>query len=149
MWTSRRKSKEALLAGYDREMLRSAFVSIFWAIITYKKEHGGFALKTLADKIGINKSAPTRWFSGQRPNWTADTIADIASALGVDVDIKARDRETGIVFTSHGPIRSNFRTTAPDIGALVLHTQRDDAPIPTGKEHNKSEPNFMSLVAAE
>lgn len=104
MWTRHPKSRDALIAGFDREMLRSAFVSLFWAVISYRKKQGGFALKTLADKIGVNKSAPSRWFSGERPNWTVNTIADIAGALDVEIEIKARDRQTGIVFASYGVV---------------------------------------------
>src|ERR1700757_501534 len=98
MWINRRaKTKDALLAAYDRGMLRSAFVSLFWSIISHRKQQGSFALKTLSDKIGVHKSAPTRWFSGERPNWTVNTIADIANALDVDLEIRARDRVTGAV----------------------------------------------------
>ena len=74
MWTRIPKSRDRLLLAYDREMLRSAFVSLFWSIISRKNQHGGFPLKTLADKIGVHKSAPSRWFSGGHPNWTINTI---------------------------------------------------------------------------
>lgn len=90
------------MRAFDREILRSAFVSLFWNVIAFRKEHGGFALKVLSDKIGVNKSAPSRWFSGVRPNWTIDTISDIAEALGVDITIAARDRQSGMVFTVNG-----------------------------------------------
>src|SRR5438874_1115481 len=100
----KRKTKSDLLADYDRGMLRSAFVGLFWAVISYKKRRGRFQLKTLSDKIGVNKSAPSRWFSGERPNWTINTIADIANALDVEIEIRARDRETGIVFAPHGVV---------------------------------------------
>lgn len=112
MWTKSPKSKDALLIGYDREMLRSAFVSLFWAVICYKKSHGGFALKTLADKLGINKSSPSRWFSGERPNWEVNTISDIAGALDVEIEIRARDRKTGVIFTPHGVMSPGMETKA-------------------------------------
>jgi transcriptional regulator with XRE-family HTH domain len=103
MWMKKRNSLEDNLAAYDSEMLRSAFVSLFWGIISFKKAHGAFSLKSLAEKIGVNKSQPTRWFSGSRPNWTVNTIAAIASALGVTIEIRARD-ESGMVFAPHGPV---------------------------------------------
>lgn len=105
----RSKSKEARLRSYDREMLRSAFVSLFWNIIAFKKEAGRFTQKALADKIGVNRSAPTRWFSEKRPNWQVDTIADIADALNVELDIRARDRETGILFAVSGAVSVEMR----------------------------------------
>jgi DNA-binding Xre family transcriptional regulator len=106
MWMKRSNSKEALLAEYERGMLRSAFVSLFWSIIAYRKAHGRFALKMLADRIGIHKSASTRWFSGERPNWTVNTIADIANALEVEIEITATDRKTGVRFASYGIIEA-------------------------------------------
>jgi hypothetical protein len=99
-------SKERRFTEYDRHMARSMFVSLFWNIIAFKKKHGGFSLKTLASKIGVNKSSPSRWFSSKQPNWTIDTIADIASALDVDIEIRARDRTTGTVFMASGPARN-------------------------------------------
>jgi len=98
---------DEFLADYRRGMMRSSFVSLFWNVISYKKEHGGFSLKCLADKLGVHKSIPTRWFSADRPNWTANTIADIAGVLGVDIEIRARDRATGILFAPHGVIQTS------------------------------------------
>ena len=104
MWTKRTDSREHLLREYDQEMLRAAFVSLFWSIIVWKKKRGKFDLKTLAEKLGKNKSEPSRWFSGRRPNWTINTIADIASTLDVDLTIQARDRITGTIFMPSGPV---------------------------------------------
>ena len=115
MWTRIQKSRDKLLIAYDREMLRSAFVSLFWSIINRKKHHGGFPLKTLADKIGVHKSAPSRWFSGGHPNWTVNTISDIANALDLDLEIRARDRKTGEIYTHYGLIEPT-RTSAPPAG---------------------------------
>jgi transcriptional regulator with XRE-family HTH domain len=102
MSIKRRIHREKLIRAFDQEMLRSTFVSIFWSAICYKKAHGGFSLKQLADKIGVNKSSPSRWFSGTRPNWEVNTIADIAGALDLEFSIEARDRATGVVFTAQG-----------------------------------------------
>jgi hypothetical protein len=110
MWTRTLKSRDKLLIAYDREMLRSAFVSLFWSIISHKNRRGAFPLKTLADKIGVHKSAPSRWFSGGHPNWTINTISDIANALDLDLEIKARDRKTGETYAPHGlvdPVRTS------------------------------------------
>jgi len=118
-------------------MLRSAFVSLFWSIISRKKQHGGFSLKTLADKIGVHKSSPSRWFSGGHPNWTVNTIADIADALDVDLELKARDRQTGETFapcgmmelawTSEPPVRSR-RTITPSLASSVPVKRIGDKP---------------------
>jgi transcriptional regulator with XRE-family HTH domain len=108
-WIKRQSPKEKLLKAYDREMLRSAFASLFWVIISYRKSRDGFTLKALADKVGVNKSEPSKWFRGSRPNWTLNTVADIASALGVDVEVRARDRETGAVFTPSGLAETKMR----------------------------------------
>jgi hypothetical protein len=43
----------------------------------------------------------SRWFKGD-PNWTVNTIANIANALNVDLEIKARDRKTGVIYTPSG-----------------------------------------------
>jgi hypothetical protein len=102
MWTRTPRSRDELLIAYDREMLRSAFVSLFWSIISRKKQHEGFPLKTLADKIGVHKSAPSRWFSGGHPNWTVNTISDIANALDLDLEIRAHDRKTGETYAPYG-----------------------------------------------
>lgn len=88
---------------YDRGMLRSELVSLFWAVIAErKKESGGFALKQLADALGVDKSQVSRWFNGL-PNWEANTMADIAGALDVDLQFIARDRRDGRVYTAAGP----------------------------------------------
>lgn len=88
---------------YQREMLKSAFASLFWSVITKKKQRGG-SMKELADKLSINKSAVSRWFSGKSPNWELNTIADIADALELDIRIEAVDRATGQMFGCSGEI---------------------------------------------
>jgi transcriptional regulator with XRE-family HTH domain len=89
---------------YKREMLKSAFVSLFWSVISDRKKNGG-SMKELADKLSINKSAISRWFSGKNPNWEVSTLADIADALDLDIRIEAVDRSTGRIFTCFGEIR--------------------------------------------
>jgi transcriptional regulator with XRE-family HTH domain len=95
------KSDPKFVRAYDRAMLRSAVVSLFWGVISERKKSGTFTLQGLAKLIGTNKAEVSRWFKGD-PNWTLNTVAAIANALNVDLEIRARDRETGIVFTSAG-----------------------------------------------
>jgi transcriptional regulator with XRE-family HTH domain len=82
-------------------MLRSAFVSLFWAIITERRKKGVYTLLQLAKKLGTNKAEVSRWFRGE-PNWTVGTIANIANALNVELRIEAVDRDSGEVFTPAG-----------------------------------------------
>ena len=93
------KTKQERLKQYDRHMLRSAFVSLFWNAIMTRRRTGKFTLQSLAKKAGTNKAAVSRWFSGQHPNWEVDTIADVASALDLDLDISAKDRLSGVIIT--------------------------------------------------
>jgi hypothetical protein len=111
MLTRTLKSRDKLLIAYDREMLRSAFVSLFWSIISRKNQYGGFSLKILADKIGVHKSAPSRWFSGGHPNWTINTISDIANALDLDIEIRGHDRKTGETYAPYGLVEPTRTST--------------------------------------
>ena len=86
---------------YDRLMARSAFQSLFWVIFSARKRQEKLTKKALADKLGINKSFVTRAFD-EPPNWQIDTISDMSDALGVDLVIEARDRQTGIIYTPSG-----------------------------------------------
>jgi len=106
---SRRKSDLKFVRAYERGMLRSAFVSLFWAIFQFRKGTKGLTLATLAKMISANKSEVSRWFRGD-PNWTVNTIAGLAHALDVELEIRARDRATGIVFTPAG-IEKRSQTT--------------------------------------
>src|SRR4051812_39081850 len=96
------KVKEQRLVEFDRDMLRSSFVSIFWSVISERRKKGKFTLQSLADRLRIDKSCVSRWFSDDPPNWQSDTIADVARVLNVELIITARDRSTGQVFTSAG-----------------------------------------------
>jgi transcriptional regulator with XRE-family HTH domain len=87
--------------AFEREVLRGAFVSLFWAIIQERKRTGAFTLKALAKSLGTNKAEVSRWFKGD-PNWTVNTIAAIADALSVDIRVEAIDRTTKTVFTPAG-----------------------------------------------
>jgi transcriptional regulator with XRE-family HTH domain len=89
--------------SYTRAILRSAFVSLFWAVITERRKKGAYTLLELAKKLGANKAEVSRWFKSD-PNWTINTIASIASALDLDLTITATDRATGEVYTPAGKI---------------------------------------------
>lgn len=116
---------------YLRGMLRAAVVSLFWNIVSYKRVNEGFSLKLLAEKLGINKSFPSRWFSGDRLNWEVNTIADIANALNVDIEVRATDRITGVVYTSYGVMRSVPETAAPEQSPSMRVGQQTRSPALT------------------
>jgi ribosome-binding protein aMBF1 (putative translation factor) len=89
-------------------MLRSSFVSLFWTVL----QNRGLKLQWLADKLNVDKSAVSHWFSTQ-PNWTIDTIADIAYALELELKVTAVDRSTGIAYTANGPSNRLSSTDRP------------------------------------
>lgn len=99
---------------FRRQMLRSSFQSLFWAVLVARKRRSKFTLKALADKLGINKSYVTRSFSSP-PNWQIDKMSDMADALGVDLVIEARDRATGEIFTPHGRVGRGETSSRADL----------------------------------
>jgi hypothetical protein len=103
----------------SRQLLRAQFASLFWSIIQDRKKTrpGGYSLQMLADVLGIHKSAVSRWFNAL-PNWRTDTIADIAKALGVDIQLVAIDRVTGQRYTPLGPETVTTRATAQNLRFL-------------------------------
>jgi transcriptional regulator with XRE-family HTH domain len=101
MSTKTRKSDPKFLRAYDRAMLRSAFVSLFWAVISERRKKVGYTLVQLAKELGTNKAEVSRWFRGE-PNWTLGTIGNIAHALNVELRVEAVDRVSGEVFTPAG-----------------------------------------------
>ncbi len=102
MWIKKKNNDEDRLREYDRRMLRSSFVSLFWTAIQHRRRSGKFTFKEMADRLKTDKSAVSRWFSGESPNWRVDSIADIASALDLELIIEARDRRTGAVMRPDG-----------------------------------------------
>ena len=89
--------------AYDRAMLRAQFASLFWAAILERRKAGKFTLAALAKALGKNKGEVSRWFSGDAPNWTIGTVAEIAHALDLEIHLEARDRSTGMTLTASGP----------------------------------------------
>lgn len=98
---------------FDREMLRSDFLGIFWAAIQKRRRDERFTMQMLANALGRDKTTVSRWFDGTPKNWETDTISDIASALDLEFMLKARDRKTGTVFTPSGV---EVEISTPDTG---------------------------------
>lgn len=114
MSTNQKLSRDERLRQYDREMLRSTFVSIFWGAITERRKQGKFTLQSLADKLGIDKSTVSRWFSGESQNWETDTISDISGALDLELEITARERSNpSVIITASGPSVAVHTSTIP------------------------------------
>jgi len=88
---------------YDRLVMRARFASLFWVAIMEKRKHGKYPLSELAKALGKSKGEVSRWFSGNAPNWTVGTIAEVAYALDLEIRIEARDRTTGMILTESGP----------------------------------------------
>lgn len=95
------KNDPKFIRAYDRGMLRSAFKSMFWGALSLRKKNEGLTFKDFAKLVGVSKHEVSRWFSGD-PNWTINTIANIADALAVELRIEAVDRKTGRVFSPSG-----------------------------------------------
>lgn len=87
-------------AAYDRAALRSEILSLFWGIISERKAREKYTLQNLAEQIGSSKHEVSRWFNGD-PNWTINTVASIARALGVRLRVEAVDSQ-GRVFSPNG-----------------------------------------------
>lgn len=96
-------STEAELRDYDRARIKAGLFSLFWAVISDRRKRGKYTMKEFAAAVGRDKSAVSRWFSDP-PNWRLETAADIANALGIDVEFRARERATGRIFTSSGAL---------------------------------------------
>jgi transcriptional regulator with XRE-family HTH domain len=125
-----RKSDPNFIRAYDRGMLRSAFVSLFWGIIIERKKRLGFTLQALAKLLKTNKAEVSRWFNGD-PNWTINTIANLANALDVDLQIQAIDRTTGMVFTPAGPLQASVSSQASTIRTAEVRTKAaEDVVVP-------------------
>lgn len=106
---------------YRHLKLRRLFSSIFWGVVSERKKRGGYLLQSLADAVDRDKSQVSRWFSGN-PNWTLDTIADVAEALDLELRIEARERSTGMLFTACGP----SQTVGMDKSSV---TRTESAPV--------------------
>jgi transcriptional regulator with XRE-family HTH domain len=131
-----RKSDPKFLRAYDRGILRSSFVSLFWAVITERRKKGTYTLVQLAKQLGANKAEVSRWFKGE-PNWTLGTIANIANALDVDLRVQAIDRSSGQVFTPAGAQASTMTSVTERMTSARAHTELEKVRItrvPEGAE---------------
>lgn len=122
---SMKRSDIKYVRAYDRGMLRSAFLSLFWGVIMERKKRGGFTLQALAIILGTNKGEVSRWFNGD-PNWTINTIANLANALDVDIQVQAIDRKTSEVFTPAGLVQTSVASQASTITTPVVRTNAAD-----------------------
>jgi hypothetical protein len=61
-------------------------------------------MKDLSYELGVDKSYISRSFSTP-PNWQIDKISDFADALGVEIDLVARDLRSGEIFTPTGKLK--------------------------------------------
>jgi DNA-binding phage protein len=100
-----------VLRDYDRGLLKSGLTSLFWAVVQDRKRHGRYTMTDVARAVGKDKSAVSRWFSST-PNWRLETVADIASALDLDLEFQARDRTTGRIYTASGMVTSSGQGSA-------------------------------------
>jgi transcriptional regulator with XRE-family HTH domain len=117
----KRKFGTDRLGDYDRLMLRSAFVSLFWAAL----KDQGRQLKFLAKELRVDKSAISRWFSSSAPNFQIDTISDIARALDLEISITARPRNgSPKIYTPSG-----VQETPADARSKVTVTENPNPPV--------------------
>ena len=113
---TRHEPDRDLLWDYDRGMLRSAFVSLFWAANSDRRaQTKSFTLQSIADALHVDKSAVSRWFGGQ-PNWTVNTIADLAHVLDLEIEITAKNRKTGTIYAPHGVVAA----TRPEVPPMRI-----------------------------
>lgn len=105
------KRDAEMLAEYDRFFYRSSLVSMFWAVIQARKARKSkFKLKDLSDALKVDKSVVSRWFSNS-PNWTANTVADIANVLDLELRVSVYDRTDGKIYTASGEQEYAHTTT--------------------------------------
>lgn len=122
------KFQPETIKAYDRGMLRSAFLSLFWSIITERRKNG-YTLQNLADDLGVDKSAISRWFGGD-PNWTINTIADLANALDVELRISGTHRPTGHTFAPYGRTDVAAKATVEQLNGGEPQTPSSDDQAP-------------------
>lgn len=127
------KAEKEFLRDYDRGMLRSAFVSLIWNVLSFKRRASNYRMKDLADELDIDKSAVSRWFSQSLPNWEIGTLADIAGALDVEIKIEAVDRATGKRFSSSGEVAPiEIRSNHP-----ITYGKKNPGPSFQGRKRNE------------
>lgn len=109
---------------FNRQMLRSAFQSLFWHVLLVRKRESGFSFKALAERLGNNKSYVSRSF-GSPPNWQIDKLSDMADALGVELILQARDIKNGQIYTPSGSIVGSSETMSARMSDLIRYRLPD------------------------
>jgi hypothetical protein len=104
------KTDDKHMREYRRQMLRGEFRSLFWAIYSERKRKNKLTLQAFADRLGIGRSSLSRGFN-EPQNWTIDKMGDMADALGFDLIVEARDRESQAVFVPSGKTQIAIRST--------------------------------------
>jgi transcriptional regulator with XRE-family HTH domain len=137
---SMKKNDPKFLAAYDRAMLRSEFLSLFWNVFTDRKAKDKLTLEQLAKKTGSSKHEVSRWFNGD-PNWTINTIASLAGALGVTLKIEALDAD-GKVFSASGATSKPTRQTQQITSSVSV-----EQPIMITKSGNFTKSTTTARVA--
>lgn len=100
----------------------SALYSLFASRKKQAKTEGGrFLMQDFADRAGVDKSQPSRWFSGENPpNWKMSTFYELCDALDADVRISIYDRKTGELHTPQGVTRRHVTQTYAG-GSYLMH----------------------------
>ena len=109
---------------YDRALLKSGLLSLFWGVIQDRRRRGKDTLQEVAHALGRDKSTVSKWFSDP-PNWRLETMADVASALDLDLDFTARDRVTGQVYSASGPVAAPAAGTVKFTPGLQVISGQD------------------------
>lgn len=140
--TMTRRKRKSLDRALAREMLRSSFVSLFWAAFQFRKKSDGYKLTDLAKDSDNDKGQLSRWFSGL-PNWQINTVSDIAEALDLEIEIRAKDRKSAVIFTPSGV----EEPAAEMLGDVVKIVRIDAIRGGWGKIENKIE-NMPKALAS-
>jgi hypothetical protein len=125
------RPKRDRMWSFDRSMLRGAFASLFWGVISDRRKRGELTLQALAESLRLDKSAVSRWFGDPFPNWTLNTIADLTHVLDLELEVTARDRRTGLIYTAAGLVSqqrggaSSASFSAPMSGQQTSQTSDD------------------------
>lgn len=102
---------------YKREMLRSSLMSLIMAVLKDRKRRNKYTLTDFASAVGRDKAQVSRWLSGS-PNWSLNTISDVASALNLDIEIRAHDRAEGIIYSPTGVVQ--VEEASPEVHIVLV-----------------------------
>jgi hypothetical protein len=146
--TKEQKGAVDRLRQYDRTMLRGQFVSLFWGVICARKEAGELTLAAIAHALGVGKSVVSKWFGTRdRPNWQSDTIADIAYVLNLEIEVTARDRQTGVVYSAAGILHTASETSPVPVTDMPVFRPPSQATAPAMNEDHEIEVQLLPAAA--